>query len=99
MTIERMDRTFAKSVAPKIESLQRRLFLKRSLSLGALTLLTGCNASTPDAMDRLLARMSKANDWIQGASSARPDLHRPMRKATSPGHSRSTPTMRKPRRR
>ena len=67
MTIERMDRTFAKSVAPKIESLQRRLFLKRSLSLGALTLLTGCNASTPDAMDRLLARMSKANDWIQGA--------------------------------
>ena len=67
MTIARMDRTFAKTVAPRIESLQRRLFLKRSLSLGALTLLSGCNASTPDAIDRLLARMLKANDWIQGA--------------------------------
>ena len=68
MTIDgKFDRNLAKSVAPQIESLQRRLFLKRSLSLGALTMLSGCNASTPDAMQRLLSRMSKANDWIQGA--------------------------------
>ncbi|MEO8669461.1 MAG: molybdopterin-binding protein, partial [Bauldia sp.] len=68
MTTDRkLDRSFAKSVAPQIESLQRRLFLKRSLSVGALTMLSGCNASTPDAIERLLARMSSANDWIQGA--------------------------------
>ena len=68
MTTDRkLDRSFAKSVAPQIESLQRRLFLKRSLSLGALTMLSGCNASTPDALQRLLERMSSTNDWIQGA--------------------------------
>ena len=63
----KFDRSFVKFVAPQIETLQRRMFLKQSLSLGALTMLSGCTASTPDAMQQLLWRMSKFNDWVQGA--------------------------------
>ena len=52
--------------APQLEKLQRRLFLKQSLSLGALAMLSGCSA-TPEAMEPLLWRISKFNDWVQGA--------------------------------
>jgi DMSO/TMAO reductase YedYZ molybdopterin-dependent catalytic subunit len=63
----KLDGSFVKSLAPQIETLQRRLFLKQSLGLGALTMLTGCSGSTPHAIEQLLSRMSQFNDWAQGA--------------------------------
>ena len=63
----KFDMDFIQYAAPQLEKIQRRLFLKQSLSLGALAMLTGCNDTTPDAMDSLLWRMSNFNDWVQGA--------------------------------
>jgi DMSO/TMAO reductase YedYZ molybdopterin-dependent catalytic subunit len=71
--------TFAK--APKLENarpkrashaaglvrLERRLLLRQGLSLGALTLLTGCNLSDGDTVDRVLWAMSRWNDRVQAA--------------------------------
>lgn len=55
------------SVPPKqIQLVERRLFLKSSLSLGALALLTGCNVSDVDAVQKTLWAMSKWNDRVQG---------------------------------
>ena len=45
----------------------RRLFLKQSLSLGALTMLTGCDATDPSVTDRILSAMSHWNDGVQAA--------------------------------
>ncbi len=44
---------------------QRRLMLRNSLSIGALTLLTGCNLADGDAADRVLWAMSRWNDRVQ----------------------------------
>jgi DMSO/TMAO reductase YedYZ molybdopterin-dependent catalytic subunit len=53
-------------VAPKqIEKIERRLFLKRGLSLGALALLTGCDISDNEAVDKVLWTMSRWNDRVQ----------------------------------
>ena len=43
----------------------RRKFLTGSLSLGALTMLTGCDATDPSIADRILTAMSKWNDDVQ----------------------------------
>jgi DMSO/TMAO reductase YedYZ molybdopterin-dependent catalytic subunit len=48
-----------------IITLERRLFLKGALSLGALTMLTGCDATDPSVADRILTAMSKWNDEVQ----------------------------------
>lgn len=48
-----------------IRRVERRLLLKRGLSLGALTMLTGCNLNDGDAVDRALFAMSKWNDKVQ----------------------------------
>ncbi len=45
----------------------RRLFLKQPLSLGALTMLTGCDATAPSVTDRILSAMSHWNDGVQAA--------------------------------
>ena len=50
-----------------VHDLERRLFLKKSLSLGALTLLTGCDATEPGVLDRILWNMSHFNDRVQAA--------------------------------
>ena len=64
----RMDlRQLAKDAAPQLQQLQRRLFLKQSLGLGALTLLSGCSATTPAAVEGILSTMSQFNNWVQGA--------------------------------
>ena len=52
---------------PQILSLERRLFMKKSLSLGALALLTGCDATDPSVTDRILGAMSRWNDEVQAA--------------------------------
>ena len=47
--------------------LERRSFLKQGLSLGALTLLTGCDATSEDTVDKALLAMSRWNDDVQAA--------------------------------
>jgi DMSO/TMAO reductase YedYZ molybdopterin-dependent catalytic subunit len=51
---------------PVVESIERRLFLRQSLSVGALALLTGCNISDDDNVQRVLKFMSRWNDRAQG---------------------------------
>jgi DMSO/TMAO reductase YedYZ molybdopterin-dependent catalytic subunit len=48
-------------------SLDRRALLRGGMSLGALTLLTGCDLSDNDAVQGLLARFSAWNDRVQAA--------------------------------
>jgi DMSO/TMAO reductase YedYZ molybdopterin-dependent catalytic subunit len=45
--------------------LDRRLLLRGSLSIGALTMLTGCNLQDDDSVDRVLWAMSRWNDRVQ----------------------------------
>ena len=40
--------------------------IRGGLSLGALTLLTGCDFGTPDAVEKALRQVSGFNDWVQG---------------------------------
>jgi DMSO/TMAO reductase YedYZ molybdopterin-dependent catalytic subunit len=47
------------------EMLERRLFLRQGLSLGALTLLTGCDISNKDSVQTVLQAMSHWNDRVQ----------------------------------
>ena len=44
----------------------RRQFLQRSLSLGGLSLLTGCNISDQASLDAALVTVSRFNDRVQG---------------------------------
>jgi DMSO/TMAO reductase YedYZ molybdopterin-dependent catalytic subunit len=44
---------------------ERRLFMKKTLSLGALAMLTGCDATDPSITDRILSAMSRWNDDVQ----------------------------------
>jgi DMSO/TMAO reductase YedYZ molybdopterin-dependent catalytic subunit len=48
-----------------IESIERRGFLKGTLSLGALTFLSGCNISDRDAVQSFLRTISSFNDRVQ----------------------------------
>jgi DMSO/TMAO reductase YedYZ molybdopterin-dependent catalytic subunit len=48
-------------------SLDRRALLRGGMSLGALTLLTGCDLSDNDAVQGFLARFSAWNDRVQAA--------------------------------
>jgi len=50
----------------RIHSLERRLFLKQSLSLGALSMLAGCELTNDDQVQRVLTSMSEWNDRAQG---------------------------------
>jgi DMSO/TMAO reductase YedYZ molybdopterin-dependent catalytic subunit len=52
---------------PQLRKLERRLLLRRGLSLGALTLLTGCTLEDGDTVDRVLWAMSRFNDRVQAA--------------------------------
>src|SRR3954467_1675808 len=45
----------------------RRRFIAGGASLGALTLLTGCDVSDSFSAEKLLGRMSKFNDGVQAA--------------------------------
>jgi DMSO/TMAO reductase YedYZ molybdopterin-dependent catalytic subunit len=48
-----------------IEKIERRLFLKQGLSLGALTLLSGCNVTDTESVQKVLWSMSRWNDRVQ----------------------------------
>ncbi len=62
-------RTMQTSLAdhsPKlIRSIERRLFLRQGLSLGALALLSGCELTENPSIQKLLAGMSRWNDGVQ----------------------------------
>ncbi len=47
---------------PKLEDLQGRLFLRNTLSLGAVAMLSGCNLQDGDTVDKVLWAMSRWND-------------------------------------
>jgi len=57
-----------------LSRLPRRALLRGSLSVGALTLLTGCNLEDDDAVDRVLSAMSRWNDAVQAALFSRTRL-------------------------
>lgn len=50
----------------QIKQPSRRLFLQRSLTLGGLSLLTGCNVSDPSSIETALTAVSRFNDTVQG---------------------------------
>jgi DMSO/TMAO reductase YedYZ molybdopterin-dependent catalytic subunit len=54
---------------PALAKVERRLFMKRALSFGALSLLAGCDLDAPDddVVDRVLWAMSRWNDKAQAA--------------------------------
>ena len=60
-----MDRKFGVHRSPAVEDLERRLFLRRGLSLGALSLLAGCNITDQESVQRVLLAMSRWNDGVQ----------------------------------
>ena len=54
-----------KEALRRIEQPSRRLFLQRSLTLGGLSLLTGCAIDDEDSVERALMRVSRFNDKVQ----------------------------------
>ena len=60
-----MNRKFELHRTPAVASLERRLFLKRGLSLGALSLLAGCTITDEEAVQRILSSISRWNDGVQ----------------------------------
>jgi DMSO/TMAO reductase YedYZ molybdopterin-dependent catalytic subunit len=60
-----MGRKFAAHRSPALRSLERRLFLKRGLSVGALSLLAGCELTDDESVQRVLWAISRWNDGAQ----------------------------------
>jgi DMSO/TMAO reductase YedYZ molybdopterin-dependent catalytic subunit len=52
---------------PLLRSLERRGLIRGGLSLGALTMLTGCDVSDESAVSKALLAVSSFNDWVQAA--------------------------------
>ncbi len=50
----------------RIQQPSRRLFLQRSLTLGGLSLLTGCNINDLSSIETALTAVSRMNDRVQG---------------------------------
>jgi DMSO/TMAO reductase YedYZ molybdopterin-dependent catalytic subunit len=48
-----------------VRRLERRGLLRGGLSLGALTMLTGCDFDTPESVETALRKISDFNDWVQ----------------------------------
>jgi DMSO/TMAO reductase YedYZ molybdopterin-dependent catalytic subunit len=49
----------------EIQRIERRLFLRQGLSLGALALLSGCNLTEEEGVQSVLSKMSRWNDGVQ----------------------------------
>jgi DMSO/TMAO reductase YedYZ molybdopterin-dependent catalytic subunit len=60
-----VDRTFLLENKKLVEGIERRAFLRGTLSIGALTMLTGCDVTNRDGMQRVLQAMSAWNDRVQ----------------------------------
>jgi len=61
-----MGSSFLQHRSPAVERLERRLFLRQGLSLGALALLSGCSLDDSESVQRALSAMSRWNDSVQG---------------------------------
>ena len=55
-----------KEVLRVVEEPSRRLFLQRTLTLGGLSMLSGCALVDEDSIDTALGRISRFNDKVQG---------------------------------
>ena len=60
-----VDQTVLKENRKLVESVERRAFLRGTFSLGAFTMLTGCDISNKDATQSVLRAMSAWNDRVQ----------------------------------
>lgn len=56
---------FAKYDRRPLENVERRIFLRQGLSLGALALLSGCNITDQQSVEKVLHAMSRWNDRVQ----------------------------------
>ena len=54
-----------KEALRRIDQPARRLFLKRSMTLGGLSLLTGCSIVDEESVERALMKVSRFNDRVQ----------------------------------
>ncbi len=54
-------------IKPELRQLQRRAFLRNTLSLGGLALLTGCDLSTNSGVDAALKSILRFDDKVQAA--------------------------------
>jgi DMSO/TMAO reductase YedYZ molybdopterin-dependent catalytic subunit len=57
--------TIVKDALGRLDAPSRRLFLARSLTLGGLSLLTGCNVTDGKGVEAALMRISRLNDKVQ----------------------------------
>jgi len=55
-----------KEALRRMEKPSRRLFLRRSLTLGGLSLLSGCAIVDDDSVEHALMKVSRFNDRVQG---------------------------------
>ena len=65
MSLLKPKRITLDDVRPELIDHQRRLLLRGGLSLGALTMLTGCNLVDGNSVDKALMAMSRWNDKVQ----------------------------------
>src|SRR3982751_1584589 len=81
-----MDKSFQLHRSPAVANLERRLFLKRGLSLGALAMLTGCDLTDQEGVQRVLMAMSRWNDeaqqWLFSSTRLAPEF--PESRITNP---------------
>src|SRR5947207_7108194 len=60
-----VDQSVLKENTALVEDINRRGLLRGAVSLGALTMLTGCNVTHTDAVQSVLKRISQFNDKVQ----------------------------------
>src|SRR5258705_10780687 len=60
-----IDQTVLKENRALIEQIDRRNLLRGALSLGALTMLTGCDVSESDSLQTFMRGVSAWNDRVQ----------------------------------
>ena len=71
-----LDHRLLKPAARKIELVERRMFLKGAFSMGALALLSGCDLTDNEVVEKTLWTMSRFNDRAQAKLFRRTRLHR-----------------------
>jgi DMSO/TMAO reductase YedYZ molybdopterin-dependent catalytic subunit len=59
-------RSIVKEALRELPVSTRRLFLRQTLTLGGLSLLSGCSLSDGKSVERMLMRVSRFNDRVQG---------------------------------
>jgi DMSO/TMAO reductase YedYZ molybdopterin-dependent catalytic subunit len=59
------DRAILDDHRPLLRSLERRGLLRGGMSLGALTMLTGCDVTRPKSVEAALLAVSRLNDGVQ----------------------------------